>query len=227
MAGTDPYGLWLERIPISVRIHLLQKATKTKRLLQPGVYWGVRDLSGVPLGNHHYLLIVLEDTEDWGDTTTQISPLQRGVILAGFNGQREQGEPEGKLVLRVNAADDLAAVQELLGPSQWWGPGWDAELNRVAAPEGMTEQQFLQTLIERTAAYQRNTSCGPSSQVDYALTSCNCASWVDGLLRASGVSTYRRREASDFWGINWGEERGRQLSPQFRTPAGSTPFGDY
>jgi hypothetical protein len=138
MAGTDPYGLWLERIPISVRIHLLQKATKTKRLLEPGVYWGVRDLASpiAVVGNHHYLLIVLAETEDWGDTDVQISPLQRGVILAGYEGEAEEDEPIGKLVVRLNATADLEAVREYLGPPQCPQPGWDAELHRVKPSTG-------------------------------------------------------------------------------------------
>jgi hypothetical protein len=217
--------LWLERIPISVRIHLLQKATKTKRLLEPGVYWGVRDLDSpiAVVGNHHYLLIVLAETEDWGDTDVQISPLQRGVILAGYEGEAEEDEPIGKLVVRLNATADLEAVREYLGPPQCPQPGWDAELHRVKPFTGTSEEELAMELIERTAAYVRNTSCGPESRVEYRLRTQNCATWVDGLLRSAGTSNWRRREWSDFFGLDWGEERGPQLAPQFGPPDWMSP----
>ncbi len=220
MAGTDPYGLHLQSIRSLVTARKLLRRSYPHRELPPGVYWGTRDLAGPPLGNHHYLLIVLahqsEDPEGWA---TRISPTQHGFILAGFKGEQRKNEADGMLVHQLNAIDDLTAVKEYLGPPSDRVPilGWEAELRRVEPPSGMDQQQFVETLVERTQAYVRNSN---REAVRYRLGfriggGCNCATWVDGLLRSAGVSARDRLNAGEFHGVDWGEENGHLLERQF------------
>jgi hypothetical protein len=223
MAGTDPYGLWFGQgqgiVALNAARKILRVVYPPKRLA-PGVYWGTRDLAGPPSpGNHHYLLIVLaEQAEAPEGYATAISPTQHGFILAGYNGETDRGEADGMLVHRLNAEDDVAAVREYLRSPADQGPlgfGWDAKLNPIAPPDGMTEQQFVEALVARTKAYVERSS---QRGVRYRLgpvSACNCATWVDGLLRSTGVSSRNRLDAGEFHGTDWGEENGHMLDDQF------------
>jgi len=160
------------------------------------IYWAVRDLDGVPWGNHHFILIVLGDKEFMMRTKFEEEGGQRIVTLAGHN-------VGGNLALIANQKADIDSVKEVINPN--YNKGWsdfDLEKHSLTPPTGGGLSFAWE--IERLAYnYENNTKTSP---VDYDLWDRNCATWINTLLSVAGISQSVRNKAGEFSGIDWGEE---------------------
>jgi hypothetical protein len=58
----------------------------------------------------------------------------------------------------------------------------------------------LMELYDRSEAYFKNHS------IEYRLVNQNCATWVNGILKAAGIADEERERIGEFSGIDWGEE---------------------
>ncbi len=162
------------------------------------IYWAVRDLDGVPWGNHHFILIILGEKEHMGRTQIQTEGTQRFVTLAGH----EQG---GNLVLIANQKADVDSVKEIINPSLITGwSDFDLEKHSISPPTGGT-LSFAWKIELLAYKYESNTQATP---VEYGLWNFNCATWINTLLTVAGVPQSERSTAGEFSGIDWGEEDG-------------------
>jgi len=160
------------------------------------VFWCARDLGLSPLGNHHFLLFVSDNS---GDFTGQLQDLGNGIqgfVIGGFNGDN------GKLTAMYNQSDDLQSVREVYDPTtytDWWWPDLDCEMHEVTLPTGMSDTEFINQLEGIINSYD--------NMADYDLDDCNCATWVNTILQRAGISDEVRETLGEFWGIDWGEEQ--------------------
>jgi len=161
------------------------------------IYWAVRDLDGVPWGNHHFILIILGEKESMMRTKTQEEDGTKFVTLAGH-------EKGGNLVLIANQKADIDSVKEVIDPSLITGwSDFDMEKHSISPPTGGGLSFAWE--IERLAYnYERNTA---TTAVPYDLGDVNCATWINTLLKVAGISQSERSTAGEFSGIDWGEEQ--------------------
>jgi hypothetical protein len=160
------------------------------------VYWASRDLSSFFIGNHQFILIMLDSNESLLKTTSNTEGTQKFAILAGH-------QPHGDLIFVPNQTDDVKSVREALTPSsRGWFSDLDMEKHLITSSSGggITFAQKLETLAYN---YQANTKTSP---VKYDLWDRNCATWVNTLLKVAGVAKNDRIKAGEFKGVDWGEE---------------------
>ena len=155
------------------------------------VYWCARDLASSPLGNHHFLVFIPDNPNDFKDfkDLKDFSGNNKGFTVGGFK--------VGKFLNReINNNDDEEAINEYFG-----GPdnGWDPEFHEIARPAGMSDTEFIKKLQAIANTYKNNT-------IEYDLNDENCAAWVNTLLKTAGISDADREKYGEFFGIDWGEE---------------------
>ncbi|MBN8625807.1 MAG: RHS repeat-associated core domain-containing protein [Planctomycetes bacterium] len=192
------------------------------------VFWAARDLDGVPVGNHGFLLIIPDNPGDFAGRTVPgfNTPLMTDVYgnKSGFTlGGHEEND---RLVLKTNQKADVAAVREYRDKSRYdqttrppnakfWTPstpnpdkyksGWSLEVHKVAPPAGVSDTEFINRILDLADAYLLQTRAGNAPE--YGLASDNCQSWVNSLLEKAGVSSSDREKAGEFSGWDWAEER--------------------
>jgi hypothetical protein len=174
------------------------------------VYWSARDLSGSPIGNHHFLLIVFEnkavaDLFNQRHSITYMSEAvdQKNTYFATLGGFCK----DGKLVFEANNRTDVKAVREWIDPEKhtsWYKPDLDLEnheINPRKLDSSDTNGMKLVDKISNAAkTYQRK---GP---VNYRVNDENCSCWVNTLLKSVGFSAEYRHLKGEFYGVDWGEE---------------------
>ncbi len=160
------------------------------------IYWVARDLNGVPLGNHQFILIFLENAESMNKIATQQESGKKFVTLGGHN-------VAGNLVYVPNQSSDVTSVKESINPSLRGSfSDFDLEKHQITPPTG--GGWSFATSIELLAdKYTTNTRTSP---VDYDLWNRNCSTWVNTLLKVAGLSESKRRKLGEFGGFDWGEE---------------------
>lgn len=161
------------------------------------VYWASRDLSSFFIGNHQFILVMLDKNEALLKTKSNTESGQKFVTLAGH-------QPKGDLIFVPNESGDVTSVKEVLNPALTKGnwSDYDMEKHQVSTSSG-GGLDFAKKCEELSYKYQTNTKTSP---VDYDLWDRNCATWVNTLLKVAGVSKNDRIKAGEFKGVDWGEE---------------------
>jgi hypothetical protein len=160
------------------------------------VYWAARDLDGPPWGNHQFLVIYLNESENMFRTKAMVEGETRFVTLGGH-------VLDGNLVFIANQKADVDSVREVINPdlAGFWSD-YDLEKHKVTPKDGGGWNFALK--VERGAyQYRQNTVDSP---VEYDLWDRNCATWVNTLLLVAGVTWSDRMRAGEFNGVDWGEE---------------------
>ena len=161
------------------------------------VFWCARDLAGVPWGNHHFLTFIPDNPQDFNPTS--MKDLGNGDL--GWTNGGHKDSTTGNLVTLLNEQNEVAAIRELRDPTNYppdfWSD-WDAEMHEITTPNGLTDTQFINLIINEIGRY--NNQC-PFSLIDE-----NCAAWVNTILQHIGISDTDREILGEFNGMDWGEE---------------------
>ena len=166
------------------------------------VYWAARDLNGPPVGNHHFVLIVLDEGETLPGIPTKIeivgSKVVRFVTLGAF-------KVDGRLKFEANNNADVTSMREYTDPGEhvsWYKADFDMERNAVSVA-GKTGIELARQLVQFANNYVKNED---KSNVAYDLANENCSAWVNSILKKAGVTSAARVKAGEFFGFDWGEE---------------------
>lgn len=168
------------------------------------IYWAARDINGNNIGNHHFILIEFEeDEEKFSRYNIKYAKDRRFLTIAAFADKNEN------IVVALNDHNDVKSVLEDFDPDTYADPdAWFDfslalnELNMLP-PNDMTMREFAELLLRLTENFHRNSQTNP---VKYTLTNENCATYVNSLFKAAGVSEKDRTRLGEFLGIDWGEE---------------------
>lgn len=166
------------------------------------VYWCARNLDTEMgfSGNHHFLVIRLDEGESLPPFESESESGTDFITLAGFN-------KDGDLKFGDNNQADVTAVKEYLNPGKYkdnW-TDYDLEYKLITPPKGMSDGKFAGVVAMLAARYNDNQK---RRSVKYALDGENCAAWVNTLLDVAGVSDAEREALGEFSGVDWGEEFG-------------------
>ena len=173
------------------------------------VSWAARDLGGVPIGNHHFVLIQFADkaaadafTAKYGKSIeVQEEDGTYFITLGGFK------KGKGRLLFQSNDPDDVKSVREMLDPKEhtrWYKSDLDLETHEVSMPGKYSSSgEFIEALVDRSQNFAKNEE---KDNVKYALANENCSAYVNTLMSSAGVDTATRTSAGEFEGVDWGEE---------------------
>ncbi len=158
------------------------------------VYWAARDLASywTPIGNHHFLLIVPDNAQDFAGQTSDLGNGNMGFTRGGFKGNN------GMLVSQSNNVADVHAAYEHYTGDTGWEPDYDLEIHQVTAPNGMSDTAFINAIQTEINRYNQ--------QCPYSTGGPNCSSWVNTMLERVGVPLNDRLRLGEFSGVDWGEE---------------------
>lgn len=172
--------------------------------LSEGVYWCARDLDRLPIGNHHFILLICPDiTALFDGKSPLIEDTPNGTVyfytVGAFKGA--PGIPD-LLKAIVNEGSDVKSVREYVDPDQHTDPltpDLDLEPHLVKPPSGSVSN-FRNEVIRLSVNF------ASKGEIKYSLIDENCAAWINTLFAIAGVSDADRKEAGEFSGIDWGEE---------------------
>jgi hypothetical protein len=171
--------------------------------LKEGVYWCARDIQGLPIGNHHFILLICPKDIDRFEIPAIREDAPHGRVLfytiGAFKG--DDGD-SGLLAAKVNNESDVKSVLEYIHPEQHTSPmvpDLDLESHMIKSPSDSLST-FRDTIVNLTKTYQAK------GQVSYSISDGNCASWVNTLFYVAGVSDAERKAAGDFFGIDVGAD---------------------
>lgn len=193
------------------------------------VLWGTRDLDLGFAGagaNHHFLVILPSNPDD------------PDLIAAGFNGRDFDGDGStdgftigAELTFHSNTLDvytnnscDISAIR---GETQGSG-SWNYLYHTVPTPDRITPERFIDTILNAYLAYaEYQSNANWWTEIEYEIAPAwsdegNCASWVNTILQASGLSSRQTEAISDFQGNDYGENHEVVLAA-FQ-PVGSVVF---
>ncbi|MCK5612960.1 RHS repeat protein [Candidatus Pacearchaeota archaeon] len=162
------------------------------------VAWATRDIAGLPVGNHHFILIIPDNPGDF--------PKEKLVDMGGgqLGFTLDAGNISGRLQYRFNDENNTAAVRESFNNTQrWYKPDLDFKGHKVAAPSSMTDTAFIKLLLSQASNYAANEA---SANIAYNLRGPNCATWVNSMFGPAGISGADRIRLGEFFGFDWGEE---------------------
>ena len=160
------------------------------------VFWCARDLDGVPVGNHQFILIQVDPIYGLPPFSIKEEKGVRFATLAAYN-------VGGNLEFRDNHPTDEQAVREFINPKKrGLLSDYDLEKHRVPSPLS-SDQQFAETLVKQALAFKVKTQ---SKKIQYNLSDENCSTWINTMLKVAGVSLANRQKHGEFSGIDWGEE---------------------
>ena len=169
--------------------------------LKEAVYWCARDLQGLPIGNHHSILLICPDDLNRFEIPPIKEDIPNGRILfytiGAFNG--DDGHPD-LLTAKVNNESDVKSVLEYLCPEKYTSPmkpDLDFEPHMIN-PSTDSVSSFRDLVVKLTKIYQSK------GQVIYSVRDANCASWINTLFYVAGVSDAERKAAGDFLGVDVG-----------------------
>jgi len=188
---------------------------KIKPFFKGKVYWAVRDLDGIPVGNHHLIIIKFESFKSasvfqkihkiiYIHEQSQFKDEHYFMTIATFN--------EDILKCKFNQKADIQSMKEDILP-QWSLSDFDLEAHIVYPPNNMKFHQFIEKIITLAKNYRSNELLKP---IDYTKSEYNCAAWVNALFKKAGISKDERRKKSDFFGLDVGEDfESAQLDSMF------------
>lgn len=194
------------------------------------VYWSTRDLDSFFLGNHHFITFAYDDPEDAPTELrsrlikvtckncktkyvmfmglARLSPVTENVER-NFLGIKWQ-TTEKKCNIGVYHLDannfqssdhknDLQAYKEDFCKERGACSDFDYDAHEIIGYSD--ENKFVSELLK---LYQRSAENLKNKPVEYDLRKCNCATWVNCILKEAGISDdYRTKLNWD--GIDWGE----------------------
>lgn len=175
--------------------------------LDKGVYWCARDLDGIPIGNHHFILIVAPNTTggfDGESVLTEDAP-EGTTYFYTVGGFKKLGiiiDPTEVIKMVVNEKSDVKAVREYLDPEEHTNaltPDYDLEAHLVTPPSSSVET-FIKQVV------QLATNFKAKGEIEYNLIDENCSAWINTLFKVAGISEAERLELGEFFGIDFGEE---------------------
>ncbi|MCU0721840.1 MAG: hypothetical protein MUC83_19170 [Pirellula sp.] len=222
-------GQWLSEDPIgfaagdeNIRRYVGNKSISATDPSGLKVYWAARDLDGIPIGNHGFLLFIPDSPRNFSSSVQLIDLYggNRGCTIGGYKGASTDGDKDpGKLVVRFDWKADIAAVREHFDSNAYrsspdrYKTGWSVVLHEVDPPTGVCDTEFITALIQSARRYQANQANAP----DYVLSGPNCQSWSYSILLSLGVPERDLLTAGEFPGVDWGEEESIDLD-LFRAP---------
>ncbi len=164
------------------------------------VYWCARNLDTVFgfSGNHHFLVIRLDEGESFPPFSSESESGTNFITLAAFN-------EDGNLKFGENNKADVTAVKEYLNPGKYkdnW-TDYDLEYKLIEPPKGMSDEKFAHLIAMLAARYNDNQK---HKKVRYVLDAENCAAWINTMMWVAGLSESVREALSEFSGVDWGEE---------------------
>lgn len=167
------------------------------------VYWAARDLKILPVGNHHFILVVPDNPDELPEEIQKmlvdLGGGKKGFTLAASR------SPDGRLQFESNNDTDRQSVREHFDPEEHvtWLPDYDLEKNEVEPPKGMTETEFIERQVQLAQNYETNEA---QNNVEFDTSDQNCAAWANTMFKIAGVGEHEREEAGDFFGFDQGEE---------------------
>lgn len=173
--------------------------------LDEGVYWCARDLKSSPIGNHHFILLVLPETSRlFSNVPSTQEDTPDGVIYFYTIGAFKTDDILPNLLkVSINQEADVKAVREYVDPEEHtslFTPDFDLESHQVRSPSGSSNKNFVEKIIQLTNNFQGK------GNIQYSLIDENCAAWVNTLFKVAGVDKDSREIAGEFFGVDWGEE---------------------
>ena len=120
-----------------------------------------------------------------------------GVIVGAYN-------TDSRLQTEFNEATDLTAAREGFNPDKytsWDTSDFDTELHKVGLPDGMTNDQYIDSIISAARNYKKNE--GENNQAyPTAGLGTNSNSWNQTLHEVLGGDA-----VEDFDGVDWGHDK--------------------
>ena len=170
------------------------------------VYWGARDLVEWPgeYANHHFMVIRFDGAApSWNDIRTLESG-HKAFIVGGQSSDPDNPTTD-KLVSDPQNGPDLEATNDVFADNEL-EPPWDAELESMDIPSGLTFDSFSTVLYELTQIYDNQVPFHLNPAVHPIDPGGNCATYANTMMAKAGVPESEREEKSDFSGIDWGED---------------------
>ena len=148
------------------------------------VYWAAQQVSFSMLGNHHFMFFLSLSSGPKFNTGAIVSK----VGSYKFFTLSVNTTPGREMMLNANDVDDQRAVKNWLqgkNPNRF-------QLNEVPSPSG-SGVIFANKLLRLARVYNKNVK---KYQLKYHLTDLNCASAVNSIFKAAGVS---KKNSSQMW----------------------------
>jgi len=161
-------------------------------LLGAKVYWCARDTDAWHPGNHHFIVFIPENPDDFSELLRDFGDDVQGFTSGGF------GNDAGLLVTRPNQHTDIAAVLGVYDPENENARDLNLEMHEVPLPDGVSDTEFINQLQSVIDSYL--------GTAEFDLTDCNCATWANTMFQRVGISDEDREDLGEFWGVDWGEE---------------------
>lgn len=148
------------------------------------VYIGARDLSGMAIGTHQFIVIAKQGA---------FTPQQIGFksILARHLGKGHYGivigaQNRGKLVVEFFEKGDFTAAQEHFGAisTKWYKSDYDAEVHQVNFPK-LSDKIAIDKVIMRIESYLLNQAQDPIRYPTAGL-GVNSNSWAQSVIEYAG-----------------------------------------
>ena len=148
------------------------------------VYIGARDLSGLAIGTHQFIVIAKHGAfapRQIGFNTIHARPLGKGhygIVIGAQN--------RGNLKVEFFEKGDFTAAQEHFGAVQthWYKSDYDAELYQVRF-NSLSDKQAIDKVILRIESYLLNQSQDPIRYPTAGL-GVNSNSWAQSIIEYAG-----------------------------------------
>ncbi len=172
---------------------------------EPGIYWCARDLDidWSPIGNHHFLLFVGNANMSIFPGKSALNESEKYFMTVGAGAESSNPTNWGMIRMEVNYKADVKAVREGINPDKhvkWYRADYDIEAHKIKELSTADFQKIKGYLINYSFNQDNN------KVDDYDLDDNNCASWVNTLMKAMGISYDKREDYGEFNGFDWGEE---------------------
>ena len=137
---------------------------------------------------------------------SKCKPTKWVVVLSlyGRVGGPKTDSNKGAVLVGENYEKDVKAYKEhYCNNTTWYTPDLDYQGHTVPTPNGMSDLEFMQKIVNAYTVFKENIKSSPPQ---YNLCSTNCSAWVNGLLKSVGISEADRIKLGEFWGVDWSEE---------------------
>ncbi|MBL9089961.1 MAG: hypothetical protein JNL96_01970, partial [Planctomycetaceae bacterium] len=212
-------GTWITRDPIGYRAgknvaqYVNAKPVTYADTFGLAGYWGARDLASLPVGNHHFILLIPDNPRAFPEprllTGLQGSLGRSREILGttiGFferSGGDDLSSPDF-LQITFNDPSDIQAVREIYAPGQYFTrlSDYDASLHKIDPPSNRwSDTDFMFAIMRAARNYRANER---QLHIEYDTFDCNCGTAVNACFRALGIDDDTRRAKGTFGGFDSG-----------------------
>lgn len=163
------------------------------------VQHAARDLDGVAVGKHHFLILIPDKPADFEGNSAGAKLLQALGIQMQTIGSKQMivvgaHNVSARLQVKFFQVADKTATRELLDPSYklpFWSD-FDAEGHVIAAPSGKSDTQFINELLQAIQNYSANENV---SNIPYPKSGMfkgkyNSNSWASSVLQHVGATPW-------------------------------------